>query len=69
MPDAELDTTRWVESVCKVPVGAGVLRLLVPGVVAEVFIDGRNVAGRVEPTRWVISATRKLFIEDMGVEF
>ena len=30
--DAGPDTTRRVESVCMVPLGAGVLRLLVPGV-------------------------------------
>jgi len=33
MPDAGLDTTRRVESVCMVPLGGGVVRLLVPGVV------------------------------------
>jgi len=32
MPDAGLDTTRRVESVCMVPLGGGVLQLLVPGV-------------------------------------
>jgi len=37
MPDAGLDTTRRVE----VPLGAGVLRLLIPGVAVEVFIDCR----------------------------
>jgi len=48
MPDAGLDTTRHVESVCMVPVGAGVLRLLEPGVAVGVIIDCRCVADEVE---------------------
>jgi len=51
MPHAELDTTRRVECVCMVPLGAGVLRLLVPGVAVGVIIDRRCVAGGVEVTR------------------
>jgi len=47
MPDAGLDTTRWVE----VPPGADVLRLLVPGVAVGVFVDRRCVADGVEVTR------------------
>jgi hypothetical protein len=50
MPDAGLDTTRRVESVCKVPLGAGVLRLLVTGVAVGVIIDHRSVADGVEAT-------------------
>jgi hypothetical protein len=46
MPNAGLDTTRRVA----VPPGAGVLRLLVTGVVVGVFIDRRCVADRVEVT-------------------
>jgi len=69
MPDAGLDTTRRVESVCMVPLGAGVLRLLVPGVAVGVIIDSRCEADGVEVTRCVISATRELFSEDEGVEF
>jgi len=69
MPDAGLDTTRRVESVCVIPLGAGVLRLLVPGVAVGVIIDRRCVADGVEVTRSVISATRELFSEDEGVEF
>jgi hypothetical protein len=69
MPDAGLDTTRRVESVCMVPQGAGVLRLLVPGVAVGVIIDHRCVADGVEVTHCVISATRELFSEDEGVEF
>jgi len=69
MPDAGLDTTRRLESVCMVPLGAGVLRLLVPGVAAGVIIDSLCVTDGVEVTRYVISATRKLFSEDEGVEF
>jgi len=63
MPDAGLDTTRRVESVCEVPLGAGVLRLLVPGVAVGVIIDHRCVADGV------IFATRELFSEDVRVEF
>jgi hypothetical protein len=69
MPDAGLDTTRCVESVCMVLLGAGVLRLLVPGVGVGVIIHSRCVADGVEDTRYVISATRELFSEDKGVEF
>jgi hypothetical protein len=50
MPDAGLDTTRRVESVCVMPLGAGVLRLLVPGVAVGVIIDRCCVADRVEVT-------------------
>jgi hypothetical protein len=69
MPDTGLDTMQRVESVCMVPLGPGVLRLLVPGVAVGVIIDSRCVADRVEVTRCVISATRELFSEDEGVEF
>jgi hypothetical protein len=51
MPDAGLDTTRRFESVCVIPLGAGVLRLLVPGVAVGVIIDRRRVADGVEVTR------------------
>jgi len=51
MPDAELDTTRRVESVCMVPLGAGVLPLLVPSVAVGVIIDRRCVVDVVEATR------------------
>jgi len=47
MPDAGLDTTRHVESVCEVPLGAGVLRLLVPGMPVGVIIQRRCVADGV----------------------
>jgi len=47
MPDAGLDTTRRVE----VPPGAGLLRLLVPGVAVGVFVDCRCLAYGVEVTR------------------
>jgi len=63
MPDAGLDTMRRVDSVCEVPLGAGVLWLLVPGVAVGVIIHRRCVADGV------ISATRELFSEDEGVEF
>jgi len=51
MPDARLDTTRRVESVCEVPPGAGVLRLLIPGIAVGVIIDRRCVADGVTVTR------------------
>jgi hypothetical protein len=50
MPDARLDTTRHVESPCMVPLDAGVLRLLVPGVAVGVIIARRCVAEGVEVT-------------------
>ena len=50
MPDAGLDTTQQVESVCMVPLGAGVLRLLLPGVAVGVIIDCRCVVDGVEVT-------------------
>ena len=58
MPDAGLDSTRRVDSVCEVPRGAGVLRLLVLSVAVGVIIDRCCVADRV------ISAPRELFSED-----
>jgi hypothetical protein len=69
MPDAGLDTTRCVVSVCMVPLGAGVLRLRVPGVAVGVIIDSRCAADGVEVTRCVKSATRELLSADEGVEF
>jgi len=63
MPYAGLYTTRRVESVCEVPLGAGVLRLFVPGTAVGVIITCRCVADLV------ISATRELFSEAEGVEF
>jgi len=50
MTDALLDETRRIESACIVPLRAGVLRLLVPGVVVGVFIDHRCVVNGVEVT-------------------
>jgi hypothetical protein len=50
MPDPGLDTTRLIESVFMVPLGAGMLRLLVPGVAVGVIIDRRCVADWVEVT-------------------
>jgi hypothetical protein len=50
MPDAGLDTTRRVESVCKVPAGAGVPCLLANSVALGVFIDRHSVVAGVEPT-------------------
>jgi len=51
MPNAGLDTTRRLESVCKVPPGAGVLRLLVTGVAVGVFIDHRCLVDGEEAMR------------------
>jgi len=68
MPDAGLDTTPHLESVCEIPPGAGVEWLLVPGVAVGVFIDRHCAAGGVEVTCWVISAMPELFSEDERVE-
>jgi len=68
MPDAGLDTTPHLESVCEIPPGAGVEWLLVPGVVVGVFIDCHCAAGGVEVTCWVIAAMPELFSEDERVE-
>jgi hypothetical protein len=57
MPDAGLGTTQRVECVYMVPLGAGVLRLLVPGVAVRVIIDGHCAGDGVEVTCCVISAT------------
>jgi len=65
MPEVGLDTMRRVE----VLLGAGVLRLLVPGMAVGVFIDCRCVVDRVKVTRSMISAKRELFSEDRGVEY
>jgi hypothetical protein len=51
MPGAGLDTTRRIESVCMVPLGAGVLRLFVPGMVVGGIIDRHCVADGVKVTR------------------
>jgi hypothetical protein len=51
MPDAGQDTTRHVESVSLIPLGAGVLQLPVPGVAFGVIINRRCVADGVEVTR------------------
>jgi len=63
MPDAGLDTTRRINSVFEVPLRAGALRLLVPGVAVGVIIHRHCVVDGV------ISATRELFSEDKGVEY
>ena len=51
MLDAGLDTTRCVESVGMVPLGPGVLQLLLPGVAVGVIINRRCAADGVEVTR------------------
>jgi hypothetical protein len=66
IPDAGLDTTRCVESVCKVPPCVSVLQLLVPGVGVGIFIIFCGEAGRVAVMHWVISAMRELFKEDVS---
>jgi hypothetical protein len=48
---AGLDTMRHVESVCKVPQAASVLRLPVPSVAVGVIFDRHTVADGVEVTR------------------
>jgi hypothetical protein len=69
MPDARLDTTRGVESVGEISPGAGVLRLIVPGMVVGVIIERRCVPDGVEVTRSVISATPEFSSKTEGVEF
>ena len=68
MLDGWLDTTRYVESACQVPQGAGVLRLLAPGMAVGIIIDRHCVADGITVTRWVISAKPELFSDDEGVE-
>jgi len=51
MLDAEFHTTRHVESVCEVPLGAGVLQLFVPDGAVAVILDLSCVADGVEITR------------------
>jgi len=63
MPHAGLNTMQRIESVSEVPLGAGVLRLLVPRVAVGVIIDCCCAADRV------ISATRELLCDGEGVEF
>jgi len=50
MPDMGLDIMRCIESICKFPLGAGMLQLLVPGEAVGVFIDHRSVVNGVEVT-------------------
>jgi len=47
MVDAGLDTTRCIGSVYEVPLSAGVLRLIVPGMAVGVFIHRCCVADAV----------------------
>jgi hypothetical protein len=51
IPDAGRDTTRRIESVSMVPLGACVLRLLIPCVAVGVIIDRPCVAEGVKVTR------------------
>jgi hypothetical protein len=51
MRDAGMVTMRRVESVCTVPLGAGLLRLLIPGVAVGVIITHHCVAEGVEVMR------------------
>ena len=50
MQDAGLDAMRCIESVSMVPVGIGVLRLLIHGVAVGVFIHRHCVVDWVEVT-------------------
>jgi hypothetical protein len=50
MPDAGLHTTRRVESISKVPQGAGVLPLRITGMAVGVFFDHHSGADGVEAT-------------------
>jgi hypothetical protein len=51
MPDAGQDTMRRVKFVWVSPLGAGLLRMLVPGMAVEVIIDRRCLVDGVEVTR------------------
>jgi len=51
MHDAGLHTTLQVQSACEVSPGAGMLRLIDPGVAVGVFINRLCVADMVEVTR------------------
>jgi len=51
MPDVGLDIMRRVGSVCMVPLGADVLRLLVLGAAVGVIIDCRCVVDGVQVIR------------------
>jgi hypothetical protein len=51
MPDARMGTMRRVMSVCEVSSGAGVLRLLEPGMAVGVIIDHGGVADGFTVTR------------------
>jgi hypothetical protein len=51
LPDLGLDTMQRVESVCVIPLSAGVLRLLVSAMGARVIIDRHCVVVGVEVTR------------------
>jgi hypothetical protein len=50
IPDAGLDTTQCIQSIWVIPLGAGVLRLLLPGMAVGVIIDRRSVTDIVEVT-------------------
>ena len=50
MPNAGLDAMRRLESASEVPLGADVLRLLVPGIAVGVLVDSRSVVDGVEVT-------------------
>jgi hypothetical protein len=66
--DEGLDTLWNIESVCKIPSGAGVLQLLIPSSVVAVFIDCCCVADWVEVLIGVISAMGEMFCNDQGVK-
>ena len=69
MTDAVLVTPRLIDSVCEVPLGVGVLHLLVPGVAVRGIINQRDVAETADVSGGLISGTPELFSEDDGVEF
>jgi hypothetical protein len=69
MPDARLDTMRSVEFVWEFHLGAGVLRLVIPGMVVGVIIDLCCAADALEATSSLISAMLELLCEVEGVVF
>ena len=68
MPDAGLDSSQCIESVCEVTLGAGVLQQLEPSMEVGVFVDRHCLVDGVDVTRCEISGTQELFCKDEGVK-
>jgi len=68
MPDAGLDSSQCIESVCEVTLGAGVLQQLEPSMEVGVFVDCHCLVDGVDVTRCEISGTQELFCKDEAVK-